>query len=153
MFLFLFALWILLNGRITLETVLLGLLFSGAVLLFACRYMGHSISTEKKLYALLPRIPVYGLVLAAEICRSALAACSYVLSARKRRPLIYKFRTPLRTEAARVALANSITLTPGTITVSLEDGVYTVHCLDESMSKKLADGTLVKLLMKMEEAF
>lgn len=47
-------------------------------------------------------------------------------------------------------LANSITLTPGTITVALEDNEYTVHCLDRRFGEGLADSSFVRLLHKIE---
>jgi len=47
------------------------------------------------------------------------------------RPGIVKIRTGLKTSAAITALANSITLTPGTLTVSAsEDGVLYVHWIN-----------------------
>lgn len=46
------------------------------------------------------------------------------------RPGIVKVRTSLRSPVAIAALANSITLTPGTLTVgATEDGVLYVHCI------------------------
>ena len=50
-----------------------------------------------------------------------------------------------------MALANSITLTPGTITVSLKDDTYEVHCLDKGLSEGIEDSCFVKLLKEMEE--
>jgi len=52
---------------------------------------------------------------------------------------------------ALVALANSITLTPGTITVDLHDNHFLVHALDAAMVDGLDDGVFVQQLMKMEE--
>lgn len=43
------------------------------------------------------------------------------------RPGIVRVRTDLRTEAARVLLANSITLTPGTLSVDLDGDTLFVH--------------------------
>lgn len=152
MFIFLFALWIVLNGRVTAEVVLLGLLFSGVLFAFACRFLGHSRAKEKKLYALLPLLARYLGVLIAEIVKSTFAACRFILDPKQQHEsLICKFRTPLKSDAARACLANSITLTPGTITVSLDDGLFTVHCLDKNMAQGLADGRFVQLLQRMEE--
>jgi len=47
-------------------------------------------------------------------------------------------------------LANSITLTPGTITVSLDDDEYTIHCLDASLAEGLENSEFEKALMKLE---
>ena len=47
------------------------------------------------------------------------------------RPGIVKVRTTLRSDSARTALANSITLTPGTLTVDITaDGVFYVHWIN-----------------------
>ena len=51
-------------------------------------------------------------------------------------PHIFTFKTRLHTDFARFVLANSITLTPGTITIRIEDGVFYVHAI----SRKAAAG-------------
>ncbi len=48
-------------------------------------------------------------------------------------------------------LANSITLTPGTITIAIEDGVYTVHCLDLELATDIGESVFVRELMKAQE--
>jgi multicomponent Na+:H+ antiporter subunit E len=46
-------------------------------------------------------------------------------------PGIIKVKTSLKSETARTALANSITLTPGTLTVDIkENGVMYIHCIN-----------------------
>lgn len=42
----------------------------------------------------------------------------------------------------QVILANSITLTPGTLTLDLHEGVIKVHCLTEDGAKQLLDGEM-----------
>ena len=44
-------------------------------------------------------------------------------------PQMINFRTSLEGDLPRFLLANSITLTPGTITVRIKNGVYLVHAL------------------------
>jgi len=51
-------------------------------------------------------------------------------------PGIVKVKTDLKTRAGITALANSITLTPGTITIRMEDDVFYVH----SLNRKTAAG-------------
>jgi multicomponent Na+:H+ antiporter subunit E len=62
-------------------------------------------------------------------------------------PSLVKFKTRFPNALARVFLGNSITLTPGTITLELNDGEYIVHALmdvsasgivDDSMPRKVA---------------
>lgn len=46
------------------------------------------------------------------------------------KPGIVKVRTSLKTEVAKTFLANSITLTPGTMTVDIEEDILYVHWID-----------------------
>jgi hypothetical protein len=81
-----------------------------------------------------------------------LHSIKFILSRQnKPRPLIVKFRTGLLTDTARVLLANSISLTPGTITISLDGEIFTVHCLDASMADGLENSRLVHILMQIEK--
>ena len=66
-------------------------------------------------------------------------------------PVIVKFRTTLKSDFTRMLLANSITLTPGTITVSMDDDEYTIHCLDTSLAEGLENSDFEKALKKLEE--
>lgn len=52
-------------------------------------------------------------------------------------PHIIKFRTRLKSEMALTTFANSITLTPGTITVHIEGGYFYVHALDIPLTDSL----------------
>ena len=52
-------------------------------------------------------------------------------------PKIVRFKSKLKKDIARVTLANSITLTPGTITVRCEDGEFYVHALDKVSASDL----------------
>ena len=60
------------------------------------------------------------------------------------------FRTRLRTDAGKVVLANSITLTPGTITVDVEDDVFLVHCLDDSFAPEVEQFDMETRVMRVE---
>lgn len=53
-------------------------------------------------------------------------------------PKIIEFNTKLSSDVARTTFANSITLTPGTITVSVSVlGKFSVHCIDERSGRDL----------------
>lgn len=53
-------------------------------------------------------------------------------------PHIIEFNSPLESDIARTTFANSITLTPGTITVNVSAmGRFTVHCIDVSSGDPL----------------
>ena len=59
-------------------------------------------------------------------------------------PRIVHFRTKLKSDLARVILTNSITLTPGTIAIDLEDDHLIVHWLDAKTSHSRYAGDLIK---------
>jgi len=65
-------------------------------------------------------------------------------------PKLASFKTKLSNPAARVVFADSITLTPGTITVHIQGDEFLVHCLDESMEEGLAGGVFEQELLSLE---
>jgi len=65
-------------------------------------------------------------------------------------PALTEVRVQLRSRITRTILANSITLTPGTITVKVEEDVFTVHCLSAELIEGIEDSHIVRLLRKME---
>lgn len=152
MYLLLVAFWIILNGRITVEITVLGLLFAAMIYAFAHKFMRLTWQKERSFWKHLGWAVQYLFVLLKEIVSANLALFQIVLSPKKKiHPVIVSFEAPLKSELLQVILADSITLTPGTITVRLSHDKYEVHCLDESMAKGLNDGAFVKMLKKWEE--
>ncbi len=151
MLLLFFLAWIIFNGRVTLEIVLFGIAISLAVFAFICKFMDFSIQREWNFYRRLPRFVQYVYVLIKEIISANLAVCRMILTRKETmEPVIVRVHTNLKTETARVILANSITLTPGTITVSMTGQELLVHCLDKTLAEGMEDSVFVKLLEKME---
>ncbi len=153
MFTALFLLWIAFNGRITLEIVLLGLLVCAALTFFWQKIFGS------RRYMILPPLRKVwgGIAYLAALLREMVLSNFHVMwlilhPRREVKPQLLLFRTKIKQEAARTVLANSITLTPGTITVRADDGHFCVHSLDESLSKELLHGFLAHRLEKMEDA-
>lgn len=152
MLLLFFLAWVVFNGRLTLEIALFGVVVAGAVFAFVCRFMDYSLKQELRLYRLLPAFAQYLYCLIREIIVANLAVCRMILTRKEEmEPVLVHVHADLKSETARVILANSITLTPGTITVSLTDDRLLVHCLDKSLSEGMEDSVFVRLLQKMEE--
>ena len=59
-------------------------------------------------------------------------------------PRIVHFRTRLSSKFARVILANSITLTPGTLTLDLDEDHLVVHWVDAKTTHSHYAGRLIK---------
>lgn len=151
MYLAFLVLWIIFNGRLTLEILVLGMILSSALFAFCCKFMGYSI---RKDLALLRRLPLgvqYGIILIIEILKANRQVLHFIMTPRYQvEPQIVHFTSHLKTETARVILANSITLTPGTITVGLEGNEFYVHCLDKEFAQGMENSVFVELLEKME---
>ena len=89
------------------------------------------------------RLAVYLPWLAWQILVSNLKVAVLVLSPRpKLDPVIVRFTTRLAKEVSRVSMANSITLTPGTVTLGMEGDDVTVHALAPDMAEMLLLGQL-----------
>jgi multicomponent Na+:H+ antiporter subunit E len=58
------------------------------------------------------------------------------------RPQLFVFRTQLQDEVARVLVANSITLTPGTVTIDLDGDSYLVHAIHPETADAATSGAL-----------
>jgi multicomponent Na+:H+ antiporter subunit E len=66
-------------------------------------------------------------------------------------PGIVTFDPGLRTEFGRTLLANSITLTPGTLTLEVGDeGIFTVHALTIAAARDVVEWPLIKWLHMLE---
>lgn len=143
--------WIVLNGRITLEVLFIGIFVSAVVSVFAYKTLGIKWANEKKLYSKIGRIIAYLFLLVWEVVKANIHMIGLVLSWNKEiKPQIAYFKSPLNTQAAKVALANSITLTPGTITIKLEGDEFGVHAIDASNNEGIDSSVFVKKLKKIE---
>ncbi|MBR4964939.1 MAG: Na+/H+ antiporter subunit E [Lachnospiraceae bacterium] len=152
MILIFFAIWIILNGKVTLEIALFGVAISAVMFLFICKFMDYSVKKELKLYRKSWALLCYVFVLLIEILKANWGVVRLIYTSRYEiEPVMVTFKSPLKSKFLNVILANSITLTPGTITVSMEENVFTVHCLDKELAAGMDDSVFVHLLEKMEE--
>ena len=66
-------------------------------------------------------------------------------------PTLVRFDTTLGSERGQVLLAQSLTLTPGTVTVDASNGVFVVHCLSRRSRRGLAEGGLQRKIASIFE--
>ena len=152
MFICFFALWVVLNGKWTTEIGVFGLVFASLAYGFTWKYMGYSPKVDFALFMRIPSAVRYGVNLVVEIIKANLAVTKLILKPDYMpEPQLVQFDVDLKKNRHLVALANSITLTPGTITVDLHDNHFTVHALDASFVDGLDDGGFVQQLMEMEK--
>lgn len=154
MYLLFLAVWIILNGRITAEIIGIGCIVAAFLYWFVCKFMDYSFQKDilflRKGYLFVR----YGRVLVKEVLKANREVRTFVLSPKYQiEPQLIHYKTDLRTKFARVLLANSITLTPGTITVSLEGDELLIHCLDKTLAEGIEDSEFVELLRELEKGF
>lgn len=151
MYVIFFLIWVIFNGQFTLEIAVFGLVIAGALYWFICRFMDYKPRYDLILCKRSFLIIHYIFVLVKEIFKANIAVFKMVYSAKYQlEPAVVHFTTTLNSSFARVLLANSITLTPGTITVSLNDNEYVVHCLDKELAQGIDNSIFVKLLKRIE---
>lgn len=149
-----FALWVILCGNMTAEIVIFGAVVALLVFWFTCRFCGWSVQREIIFWKLLLPGLHYLVLLLREIVTSNVAMLRLTLrpdfAENCCRPVLVKFHAPLRSNIAKMALANSITLTPGTITVENLGKDFLVHCFNATYATGMGETDLVKQLIKME---
>lgn len=151
MYFIFFLIWIIFNGQFTLEIAAFGVVIAGFIYWFICKFLNYSPRTDIILIKKMFQILHYLFVLILEIVKANFTVVKLIMSSKyELEPVVIKFRTDLKTRPARILLANSITLTPGTITVSLSNDEYMVHCLDKSLAQGIDRSIFVELLEKME---
>ena len=146
-----FLIWIILNGRITLEIMIFGILISLAVSLFSRKVMGYDASNNDRILRNLPLLTKYVAVLILEIIKAAFNVMKAAVSpGLKPDPVIVTFHSGLPSKFQNVLLANSITLTPGTFTLELEGDRFVIHCLRSEYAEGMEDSVFVHLLEKLK---
>ena len=151
MFILLLIIWFIFNGKITLELTILGVILCLCIYFFMCRFMDYSIEKDISLMRRSVFFLYYIWVLIIEIIKANIQVMHFVLTDRETvEPVIVEHKTRLKTKMGRVILANSITLTPGTITISLEEDELIIHCLDKSMAEGMDNMIFEELIEKME---
>ncbi|MDO5701966.1 MAG: Na+/H+ antiporter subunit E [Lachnospiraceae bacterium] len=149
--LLLFILWIILNGRITPETVIFGLAVSAAVMFFMHKVLGYTMEQDLRLMRNIPVLAQFTAVLVKEILKASCAVIRIALGPDKKPdPVIVEFHSGLPSDLQNVLLANSITLTPGTYTLFQEKDHFVIHCLTREFSEGIEETVFAGILSKME---
>jgi multicomponent Na+:H+ antiporter subunit E len=151
MYIIFFLIWVIFKGQLNLEIAAFGVVIAGLMYGFICKFMNYRPKTDIILAKKLVYVLQYLFILIKEIIKANFAVIRMITSSRyDLEPAVVRFKADLNTRAARVMLADSITLTPGTITVSLEGNEYVVHCLDKELAEGINTSVFVTLLKRLE---
>lgn len=154
--LFLFGFWLALSGRSDLFHISLGLFSTFLVVGLHRKLSFHPFFPDQQsreplrlfffIFSYLPWL-IYQIVLAAWAVTKAVLSPKLSIN-----PALLKFSTALPNNASKVILGNSITLTPGTITVELEGDEFLVHGLMESSYSSLVEGSFQTMIARNYQA-
>jgi multicomponent Na+:H+ antiporter subunit E len=138
----LFAFWFVITGSVRPFDLAVGIALTFAVSRWADRVLWADEPEPLSVHAWL-RLPGYLAYLVKEIVVAAIYVAERVLDPRMGiAPTIHTHRAVFTRDSARVAFANSITLTPGTITLDVDGDTYIIHCLHESFTDAISSGDL-----------
>lgn len=142
--------WIALFERVDFQIILIGLVFSIITIYYVEKIllkMSFFESSEMNI----PKLAIYFVVLLFEIFISSLKTIPQILSLNVN-PDIVEITTEIKNTSKKCILANSITLTPGTVTIDIDENKLKVLWLnceskDSAIAGDLIKGTLEKHLL------
>ena len=152
--LFLMIVWVAFTTSFATQEIITGLFVSGLISLFSIPLFTCctiKILSPKRIYYMI----VYLLVFVRELIKSNMDVARRVLTpSLPINPGIVKFKSKLPTEYSKMVLANSITLTPGTLSIDIIDDTFYIHWIDvkttdpEKAFTEIAE-TFEKILLKI----
>ena len=150
--LFLFAIWLLLSGHYTPLMLVLGGLSTLLVVFLATR--ADLIDRETQPILLKPSVLLYWFWLGWEIIKSNIDVARRILApGLPISPHVFTVRAFQKTDLGRVTFANSITLVPGTVTMDVDEDVFTVHALTQAAAADLKRGDMNRRVCSVEGIF
>ncbi|MBL1142871.1 MAG: Na+/H+ antiporter subunit E [Proteobacteria bacterium] len=153
LFISLAILWLLLSGHYTLLITSLGLLSVLFVTLISLRMNLLPFDQPETFFRFMKYIP-YGFWLVLEILKSNIDVCKRILNPRLPiSPRWVTIKASQNSEFAKIVYANSITLTPGTISIDVEDENIDVHALSDIGVEGLEAGDMDKKVSQAEQAY
>ena len=88
----LFLLWIIWNGKLSVEIILFGVLLTVPAFLFGVKVLGYSLESERRFWRNFPLFLLYSLTLIREIFKAALAVALLAFDPKgKPEPVIVEF--------------------------------------------------------------
>jgi len=134
----LLLIWVIANGTLAFDVLITGIVISAAIAL--------AFASFARVYSVIrwsPKVIFYYLMYLAvfliELTKANLNVMRLVFSPRiDIEPGIVEIKTSLKSPIGRLALANSITLTPGTLVVDIKDDSLFIHWINVSATDPVA---------------
>lgn len=148
--------WVVFSGQMDAFHLTLGAISSMMIALTTRDvFIFRSDQSVGQKIAMMGRMAVYVVWLLMEIVRANVHVFALALKRDVRHaidPRIISFKTKLKGDLAKFVLANSITLTPGTVTIKIVDGEFIVHAISEQAATGLQEAMEVRVAHVFGEA-
>lgn len=151
LYLLVFIAWLILNEKVTLEIIIIGVL-----LILLVGIVHHLLVPPQHRHGFpfrkMPQTIAYLWLLLVEVIKSNIEMIKIVLFVKEEEltPALTRVKSGLKTNIGITALTSSITLTPGTITVAAYQDELYIHALDESMLDGIDDSIFIHKLKELE---
>ncbi len=147
--------WLLLSGRLEFKFLFYGVL-TAVIAAWICvplLFLPNADGTKKYFIFDVPlgKYALYWLWLLKEVVKANIDVVKATVRAEmKINPRVIRFRIKMDNPMGYVTLANSITLTPGTVTLNVtQDGLYEVHALTDGAAEGLLEGGMQRRVAEL----
>ena len=149
---FFFIFWVILNSRITFEVIITGIIVAFLIGLLFYRFIGLNPRTELKALKKIGAIIIFLGAVFFEVIKANYQMVKLLLSPKiKTDPIIKYFDSPVRSDLAKMAMACTINLTPGTVLIELSDNRFGVHTINAKFVEGMeSTWHIVKKLQNIE---
>ena len=148
LFIVLFGFWILMSGYYT--PLILSL---GVISCLLCVYLtikGKFLDNETLPIYFFPRLIQYTLWLIKEILKSNIQTAKVIIM-KSEEPELFSVKATQKTNEVKVTYANSITLTPGTVTTQIKNDIFEVHALTKDFGDDVRSSEMDKMVTWLEK--
>ena len=148
LFSLLFGFWLLMSGHYTILITSLGV-----VSCLLCVYLtikGKFLDNETIPIYFFPRLIQYTLWLIKEILKSNIATAKVIIM-KSEEPELFSVKATQKTNEGKVTYANSITLTPGTVTTQIKNDIFEVHALTKDFGDDVRSSDMDKMVTWLEK--
>ena len=148
LFIVLFGFWLLMSGYYT--PLILSL---GVISCLLCVYLtikGKFLDNETLPIYFFPRLIQYTLWLIKEILKSNIATAKVIIM-KSEEPELFSVKATQKTNEGKVTYANSITLTPGTVTTQIKNDIFEVHALTKDFGDDVRSSDMDKMVTWLEK--
>ena len=148
LFIVLFGFWLLMSGYYTPLIISLGVI--SCLLCVYLTIKGKFLDNETLPIYFFPRLIQYTLWLIKEILKSNIQTAKVIIM-KSEDPELFSVKATQKTNEGKVTYANSITLTPGTVTTQIKNDIFEVHALTKDFGDDVRSSEMDKMVTWLEK--